>query len=188
MLRIIAVIGFFFFSASGLAFANDAPLTEDQARKFAQSLEPVNELGREMEAEGKTGEVQFDTRPKAGEKFRPYSKAVESLQKNYPAELNRLEKAVRPFGFSAPEWARIGDRVIVAYLALEMDDEDPRTAEMMAEMDQSMLDMMPPEMRPQLEAAFAMMETVRNAPEADKQVVAKVKPELDAVLDRPAAQ
>ena len=54
---------------------------------------------------------------------------------------------------------------------------------MMEGFDESMLEMMPPEMRTQLEHTFVMMETVKNAPAADKKVVTEVKEDLDKILE-----
>ncbi|MEO1252013.1 MAG: hypothetical protein AAFW81_06700 [Pseudomonadota bacterium] len=172
---------------AGAAVAGDAPLTEDQASRFVDTLPTLDKLGEELEAEGKFEEFKIDNQPKAGEPFAPYSDAVANLKKNHPADHARLVNAVRPHGFSADEWGAVGDRVIIAYLALEMEEDDPRSMQMMDGMDQSMMEMMPPEMRAQLESVFAMMETVKNAPEADKKVVAGMKDRLDAHMEPPAS-
>lgn len=171
------------FAAAGLmaaaALAADKPLTEKQAKDFVKTLDAVQEI-----ADGRDDEFDIDMQPKAGAPFQPYTTAVETLKKDYPADHARLANAVRPHGFSTAEWGAVGDRVMVAYLALRMQEEDPRAMKMMEGMDGSMLAQMPPEMRSQLEGVMAMMETVKNAPEADKQVVAAVKPELDAFMER----
>ncbi|MEM8770178.1 MAG: hypothetical protein AAGD92_00890 [Pseudomonadota bacterium] len=170
----------FVFSAQ----AEDKPLTEDQTKRFIQTLPAMEKLGDEFNESGKSEFMQKDAMPKAGEAFKPYSTAMASLKKNYPADLKRVSSAVKPHGFSADQWASVGDRVMVAYMALQMEAEDPRTIAMMEGMDQSMIDMMPPEARAQMEGVFAMMETVRNVPEADKAMVRKFKPELDAHMNR----
>ena len=165
------------------AFADSAPLTEDQAKRFVASLSAVEALGDELEAEGKTDQLDIETAPKAGEPFKPYSAAIAALSEKYPADHARLASAVKPHGFSADDWGAVGDRVIVAYMALKMEEEDPRAMEMMEGMDASMIEMMPPEMRDQMEAAFAMMETVKNAPADDKRIVSTVKDDLDAYME-----
>ena len=181
MMRLVTIfISSLFFSAA--AFASDAPLTEDEARRFVASLAAVETLGDAFEAEGKIDNLQFDSRPKAGEAFKPFSKGVTALEENYPADHARLAKALKPHGFSADDWGATGDRVMIAYIAVTMQEDDPRTLEMMEGMDASMMEMMPPEMRTQMEGVFAMMETVKNAPEADKATVAAVKADLDAYL------
>ncbi len=181
MMRLIAIfISSLFFSA--VAFAGDAPLTEDQARRFVASLDAVDALGDRLEAEGKIENLRIDSRPKAGEAFRPYSAAVSALKEKHPSDHAKLSKALKAHGFSAADWGVVGDRVMAAYLAVTMEENDPRTLEMMDGMDASMMEMMPPEMRDQMEGVFAMMETVKNAPEADKRTVEAVKAELDAYM------
>ncbi len=180
--KIIAIIALG-FAASGIAAAGDNPLTEDQAKRFVETLPALDQFGKDLEAEGKTEQMSIDTQPKAGEEFKPYSTAVAVLEKRHPADHKRLANLVKPHGFSAGEWGDVGDRVMIAWMALKMQEEDPRTLQMMEGMDKSMLDMMPPELKAQMEAAFAMMETVKNAPEADKQAVASVKDDLDAYME-----
>jgi len=179
---LFAALAFVFVSA-GAALAGDAPLTEDQAQRFVKTLPALDALKTEMDAEGKSDRMEVATQPKAGEPFRPYSNAVATLKKEYPADHARLAKAVKPHGFSAQEWGAVGDRVIIAHIANKMQKEDPRTMAMMESMDQSMIDMMPPEMQAQLAAAFAMMETVKNAPAEDREVAATVGDELDEYME-----
>ena len=173
----------FIFLSTGASFAGDAPLTEDQAKRFVKTLPALDALKTEMDAEGKSEHMRIATQPKAGEEFKPYSNAVAALKKDYPADHARLSKAVKPHGFSAQEWGAVGDRVIIAHLANKMQNEDPRTMQMMENMDQSMIDMMPPEMQTRLATTFAMMETVKNAPAEDREVVAKVGDELDEYME-----
>lgn len=180
--RLISIISLLFFASA--AFAGDTPLTEDQAKRFVASLAAVDSLGDELQAQGKIENLNVDAKPKAGEAFKPYSNAVTALSKTYPADHAKLVKAVKAHGFSANDWGLVGDRVMIAYMAVKMEEDDPQAMAMMEGMDASMLEMMPPEMRTQMEGAFAMMETVKNAPEADKQAIASVKPKLDAYMER----
>ncbi|MHA7872693.1 MAG: hypothetical protein ACX939_10115 [Hyphococcus sp.] len=168
---------------AGAVANNLAPLTEDQAKRFVASLASVEALGEELEAEGKTNEMQIERQPIAGEAFKPYSNAVMILKEKHPSDHARLAKKVKAHGFSTDEWGHVGDRVMVAYLALKMQEEDPRSLQMMEGMDASMMEMVPPEMRAQLESTFAMMETVKNAPDADKEAVAAVKDDLDDYME-----
>lgn len=178
-----AFSGVFLLLVSG-AFAADGPLTEDQAKRFVASLPAVDTLGDEWQAEGKTEQLMVDTAPKAGEGFKPYSSATAALAKNYPSDHAQLAKTVKGHGFSIEDWGVVGDRVMAAYIAIKLEEADPQAMAMMEGMDTSMLEMMPPEMRAELERSFAMMETAKNASDADKQAVATVKAELDAYTER----
>ncbi len=168
---------------SGAVAADQQPLTEDQAKRFAATLPALDALKGEMEADGKNEQLAIETKPKAGEKFTPYSNAVAVLKEQYPSDHNKLANAVKPHGFTTTEWGGVGDRVMIAYMALKMQEQDPKSMAMMEGMDASMLNMVPPEMREQLESTFAMMETVKNAPEADKKAVQSVKADLDKHMD-----
>lgn len=168
-------------------FAEDAPLSADSAKRFVESLAAVEALGDELEAQGKTEQLQIAPQPKAGEAFKPYSTAVTALKEKYPSDYAKLRTAVKPHGFGAEEWGAAGDRVMIAYLALKMEEEDPTALQQMKAMDKSMLDMLPPEMKAQFAQAMAMMETVQNASDADKAAVAAVKDDLDAYMEKGAA-
>lgn len=187
MFKIAAIVaGSFFLFVSG-AVAADAPLSVDAAKRFVASLESVKTFGEELEAKGEAEQLLFDAKPKAGEAFKPYSKSVAGLKAKYPAEYSKLQSAVKPHGFGAEEWGAVGDRVIIAYLARKMDKENPDAMAQMQAMDPSMLDMMPPEIKTQIEQARAMMETVAAAPPADKKIVAEVEDDLDAFMEKEAA-
>ena len=183
MLRKFLLVALVFISGWTSAYADEKPLTVDQVKRFAASLPALNALGAEFEEEGKIENLRIANKPVEGEVFQPYTNAVAMLSEKYPADLKRLEAAVKPHGFKTKEWGHIGDRVMVAYLALKMEEEDPDSMAMMEGFDKSMLDMVPPEMHAQLQQTFLMLETVKNAPEADKKIVAEVKPELDKVID-----
>ncbi len=186
MFQRMIIAGAFVLLIAGASAEEQKPLTENQAKRFVASLESVDSMRDRLEAEGKIDNIEIATKPKPAEAFRPYSKAVTALKDKYPADHARLAKIVKTHGFSAKDWGDAGDRVMIAYMALKMQDEDPRTMQMMGSMDKSMLDMVPPEMRAQLESTFAMMEAVKNVPEADKIAVASVKGDLDAYMDKNA--
>lgn len=165
------------------ALAGDGSLTADQAQRFVDSLPALDALGESLEADGKMEELRIDATPQAGKEFKPYSQAVEGLKAKYPADYAKLNKAVKPHGFSAREWGGVGDRVITAYLALKMEEENPGAMAQMQAMDKSMLDQMPPQMKAQFQQAMVMMETIENASPEDKAAVETVKDQLDEYMD-----
>lgn len=181
------IICLLLFTSTSFASAEN-PLTDEQVSRFVASLDGFSEFRDAMKDDEKIKNMEIDTRPKAGEKFQPYTRAVSELKEKYPNEHQKLSNIVKPHGFSATQWGNVADRVIIAYLAIKLSEEDPDTMAMLDGMDKSMLEMMPPEMRSQVEASFAMMETVKNAPEADKVVVRKKKAELDNYFDEEQAK
>ncbi|MEO0879147.1 MAG: hypothetical protein AAFY22_05475 [Pseudomonadota bacterium] len=156
------------------AFAGD--LTTDQARRFAESLPAATELGQELEAKG-LDEV-FDKEPTflAGEEFRMYSSGVELLKKDHAAEYSQLTNVVKKHGFTnGLEWARVGDKAMLAYIALKT----PPMADAMADVSPELLKMLPPEQRVQFERGKAMIAAIDAVPEADKEAVRPVLALLD---------
>lgn len=153
------------------------PLTEDQVTRFVATLQPVEEFGDRLDDEGKMNE--FDDRaPVPGKEFHPYSDGVATLKKAHPADYARLGDLLKPHGFSQDQWAATGDRVMLAYMAIRMEKENPDYDKQMAKMDPAMLAQMPAPMRAQMEGVMAMIETVKKAPAADK---AAVKPHVKAI-------
>lgn len=173
----VAVAAIVLFAGPALA-ADRAPLTDEKIRNFVASMEAIKDLGRELEASGKTKLLMDQTAPKAGEDFKPYAKAVAALKEKYPADHDRLVASVKPYGFSAETWAETGDRIIVAYIAEKAEQEHPGGLGHAQPMDPAMLASIPSEMRVQIETAMAMMETVKNAPVSDRDAV---RPHLNAI-------
>lgn len=176
MIRTLAVIiAFSFAAAPALA---EAPLTDDKVKRFIETLEPVEELGERLEAKGKLVKTLDEEKPMIGKDFRPYSDGVAALKKEHPGEYAALGALLKPHGFSQDDWAATGDRVMIAYMAVKMEAENPNYEKDMAGMDPAMLAQVPPQMRAQIEGALAMVETVKKAPAADK---AAVKPHVKAL-------
>ncbi|MEZ5914961.1 MAG: hypothetical protein R3C42_04970 [Parvularculaceae bacterium] len=176
MIKTLAAAFALFFAVSP-ALA-EAPLSDDQVTRFIATLRPVEEMGKRLEAEGKIAETFGEEKPTLGSEFKPYSKGVASLKRDYPGEYAALGGALKPHGFSQDEWAATGDRVMRAYIAVKLEKENPDYEKQMAAMDPSMLSQLPPQMRAQIEGAFAMIETVKSTPATDK---AAVKPHVAAI-------
>jgi len=74
--------------------------------------------------------------------------------------------------------------LIIAYMAVKMEEENPGAVAQMKAMDKSMLEMLPQAQRDQFASAIAMAETVENAPAADKEIAKKVGPEMEKYMNR----
>lgn len=168
-----ALVGLAFLVAPG-AFASET-LTADQVGRFLATVDEVEAFGAELEAAGKTDALAVDMQPTGGEPFKPYENGVAAMKAHYPEEHARLGGIVSKHGFSTDSWARVGDRVMIAYFAEMVAQEDPasiaESRRMMEAMDPQTLQMMPPEVRAQIDAGLAMMRMVDEAPEADRAAV-----------------
>ncbi len=157
------------------------PLTEDQARRFAASLAGVKELTDKLKAE-ESEAVVIDMAPADGEPFEPYSKAMRNLAENYPEEHEAFEKVLKPHGFDTTEWGAVGDRVIIAYMAVKMDEENPGAIEKLASMEEGDIAGMSEAGKAQWGLAMKRARIFAKASRADRAIVRAVKPELDAVV------
>jgi hypothetical protein len=181
-----------FVAAFSLVFINVAaalaasPLAGDQVARFVDTLEPVQGMADRLEKDGKTDVLKANQQPTLGKSFKPYSDGVAALKKTLPGEHAELAGIVKSHGFTTEQWAAVGDRVILAYMAIKMEDEQPGAMAQMAQMDPAMLDMMPPEMRDQMAGAMAMMQAIQDVPEDDKTAVRGSKPKLDAYMAQSA--
>jgi len=182
-IKIIASVLIILFSGLNIASAADKALTEDEARRFIASLADIDTLAKTLEEAGDPA-LEIDTQPKPGENFSPYGRMIPVLKENHQSVHKRLSAAVKPHGFSTEEWGSVGDRLIIAYMAVKMEEENPGAVAQMKAMDKSMLEMLPQAQRDQFASAIAMAETVENAPAADKEIAKKVGPEMEKYMNR----
>lgn len=161
-----------------LAMAQD--LTTSEATDFIESLDAVNSYAESLEADVREGALEADIMPRPGEPFAPYSRSAEYLMSEHEAVYERMGEIVGDHDFSSLEdWAAVGDKVARAYIALRMEGQE------LGQVTPEMLQQVPEQMRPQIERMLAMIETVRNTPEADKEVVRPLIGELEDHMGRP---
>ena len=186
-LLISALGAIFLFGAP--AFAEKVePLTEDQAKRFVETLPALDAMGKELEESGRFEALNARTKPEAGKPFKPYSNAVVALKEEYPAEHARLGTLVGKHGFKAEEWGAIGDRVMVAYFAERMERENPGAMKQMEAMDASMLEMMPAHVQDQMGAVMSLITAVKNSPAEDRKAIKAVAADLDKFMDEQSAE
>lgn len=163
-----------------LSFVNNASaasLTSQAAEGFVQSLTDVNNLAKTMEEEGKDKIFEGNAKPVPGKKFAPYSEPLPLLKNEYPTEYKKLGKIVRKHGFKSQEsWASAGDDVMLAYMAGKMNIP---AASAMPQLPPGMENQLPPEALASMKKGIAMMETMRDVPQAHKDVVSPLAPQID---------
>ncbi|MBV0932580.1 hypothetical protein [Marinobacterium weihaiense] len=161
-----------------------APLEAASIDAYVGSLTDVRPFGERLQAEGKGGFLAREVMPRAGQRFDPHRRAVEALRREQPDEFARLEQLLRPYGFTSPNsWARLGDRVVLAYGAVKADAESPEIlllARQAEGMNPQLLQLLPPEQRVELEQALLVARALAQVPAQDK---ARVRPFI-ARLDR----
>lgn len=166
---------------SGPATSADA-LTGAQVQSFLASLNAAQALEPELEAiqdEMEASTMEGDTA--APDLARIFSETVRSME-GQPV-YDRLENIVQEHGFNdLQQWSQTGDRIFRAWMAIEMQEQNPQAqreiAEAMAEIENSphMTDTQKAQMRAMMEGAMGAMESAKNAPPAD---VEAIRPHLD---------
>ncbi|AHI29549.1 hypothetical protein [Marinobacter similis] len=172
LLPILAII-----LALGSLPASAEALTESRIQSFIASLTAAEALEPELEA--LTDEMEADK--EAPDFSRLFSDIVQQM-KGRPV-YSRLEDIAQDHGFSnMEEWSTTGDRIFRAWMAIELQEQNPQAqreiAEAMAEIENSphMTETQKAQMRAMMEGAMGAMESAKNAPPAD---VEAIRPHLD---------
>src|SRR5690554_779072 len=100
-------------------------LSGDSVSTFIDSLEPVTSYAEGLDPEVRDGLMSSDILPQSGEPLRPYSRSLEYVREEHAQVYETMGGIVGEHGFSSLEqWADTGDRVMVAWLALQMEGND----------------------------------------------------------------
>lgn len=157
-------------------------LREDEVRRFLVTLEELEVLG-ERYPDGTFEDIEID--PEAG--FSPIGASLAEFRdhESYP----ELQAILRASGFDDEDrWAEIGDRTLRAYMALQIEEENPH---MLAELREALLEL---EKRPALNdeqramvmammgPAIAIARSIDAVPEADLRTIRALRPDIDAVM------
>lgn len=165
------------------AVAASTPLSEAEVQRFIASLPEIEQLSAEEQDAGWLDEAD-------GLDFeRPLSGSIHALRGR--AMYGQLDAVAAKHGFSGLEhWARVGDKVFKAFLALEMEQQRPQlqaqAAEQLREIEQN--PHLTPEQREQLKhmlsSSMQFMESLAQAPASDMEAVRPHLAELRRLLER----
>ncbi len=170
----------------GLLLAWSAPALADalpgaDVKRFVEGLPAAFELNRTLEAEGI--DVELDASVQAGKEVptTPFTDGIKAVREASQDAYGRFAKLVKSQGFSSAEaWAKTGDRVMLAYIALRTPLEDLDMAQTMTA---AQLEMLPPDMRQMVQSAMAFAKTVKGVPQADRDAVTPYLSQLDALME-----
>lgn len=164
---------------------SDAPLREDEVRRFLATLDALEDLGQRYD-ESDFENIEID--PEDG--FAPMAASLEELRGHeaYP----EFQTILADEDFDDEDrWAEVGDRTLRAYMALQIREQHPNMLEeMTAALEQienqsgiseeqraSMLEMMGP--------AVAIARSIEQVSDEDLQMAETMRPEIDAAVDAP---
>ncbi len=169
------------FAGTGQA----AALTADDIDRFIESLPDAIELGEEFEAQGLGEALMAETLVDESGAFTPYTSGLTVLKTESASAYSRVEELAAKHDFrSAEDWAAVGDRVVLAYMAVRM---PPEAFEMMAQITPDMRANLPPQMQEQMANAMAMSKAIKAVPEADTAMIMPFADRLDEVLSNTIA-
>lgn len=158
-------------------------LSDQTISSFIDSLKAAEQLEPEFEDLSDDMDSQNDgTMPDFSRIFSDSLKELEGHQ-----AYGQLEDLVQDHGFgSLEEWAAAGDRIFQAWMAIEMEQQDPAARQemdaAMAEIENSphMTAEQKAQMRAMMQSAMGAMESASNAPPAD---VEAVRPHVEALRE-----
>lgn len=172
---LLALFTFFSVSSHAQSLSDQKISSFIESLKAAEKLEPeFEDLSDEMDGEDDGTMPDFS---------RIFSDSLDEL-KGHEA-YSRLEELARDHGFSnLEEWASTGDRVFQAWMAIEMEQQNPAARQEMnaalAEIENNpdMTAEQKAQMRAMMESAMGAMQSASNAPPED---VEAVRPHADAL-------
>jgi len=158
-------------------------LSDQTISSFIDSLKAAEQLSSEFEDLSDDMDSQNDgTMPDFSRIFSDSLKELEGHQ-----AYGQLEDLVQDHGFgSLEEWAATGDRIFQAWMAIEMEQQNPAARQ---EMDAAMAEIennpnmtaeQKAQMRAMMQSAMGAMESASNAPPAD---VKAVRPHVEALRE-----
>lgn len=154
-------------------------LSEQTIRSFIETLKAAESLEPELEALSE--EIAADRAGETPDVSRLFSDTVQSLESK--PMYDRLEDIAQDRGFSnLKEWGTTGDRIFRAWMAIELEEENPgaqqEIASALAEIENSpqLTEAQKAQMRAMMESAMNAMESARNAPQQD---INAVRPHVD---------
>ncbi|TYC55364.1 hypothetical protein FMN52_16955 [Marinobacter sp. BW6] len=158
-------------------------LSDQTISSFIDSLKAAERLGSEFEDLGDEMDSPNDgSMPDFSSMLSDSLSELEGHQ-----AYGQLEDLVQDHGFSnLEEWASTGDRIIQAWMAIEMEQQNPAARQemnaAMAEIENSphMTAEQKAQMRAMMQSAMGAMETASNAPPAD---VEAVRPHVEALRE-----
>lgn len=173
--------------------AHAQSLTEDRVRAFIDSMNEAETLATEYEDELEALQEADQSNRSDGDMSGMFSRSLEAIKGHeFYGELGELADK---HGFdSVEEWATTGDQVFQAWMALEMEQQDPgMQAEMeaaMAEMENNphMSEEQKAQMRAMMQSATTSMRTAQQAPESAKAAVRPFMDELRAISESDSGQ
>lgn len=163
----------------------EAPLTDRDIQQFIDSMPEMRVIAERHEQEFRQYRDEFARDPKANSEA-PFSKALAGARSS-PAYAE-VDAAARRYGFDgAADWGHKADRISRAYIALEVERRRPEieaglaAARLMIESNARFSAEQKRAMLAQLQQGAALMQGW-EAPEADKVMVTRHRPELEAAL------
>lgn len=166
ILRSIILI-FVLVGTIGAAHAED--IDTESAARFIKSMAAVNAYADQMETESRAEFFNDAPNPVLSGEFNPYSSGVKMVKEQAPVDYKEISNIVKAYGFTLNDWATTGDRMLAAYLAIEVGNS-PEFAGI-ADMDPAMLETMPPQARLQFAGMQKTLEKIKVVPASDKEAL-----------------
>lgn len=165
-------------------------LTEGMVENFVDSMTAVRQWADSQDDLDKLEDMEME--PGTDAMTSPFSAAVTHMETH--GRVGELESIVRDHGFDGmDEWGRVGDRVVRAFMAVEIEREHPEARAELEEARREIEDNpdIPEAQKEQLlemleASAGAMMSMIEEVPEADREALRPHLPRLRETMGEDA--
>ena len=191
MLLMIFMLGAF----SGAVTADDNLLKREQITAFIGSYDVLESLSEEMKAANVKSFFKHDPQLMAKKNLPIYTENIHVMQEETPQYYDRLVGIVTSYSHdsgensdpvyrfsSAQDWARIGDRIMIAYFTDNSTASRTAYDDLMAAMPPGMLDMLKGDDKVKVQQQLEALRSAQNVPEGDKKLVDSFQRELGRIL------
>ncbi len=161
-------------------------LTDAEVKQVVDSLPAVQKLGQKLEASGQFEGLQAEMNVMLEGSFAPFAQSIKLMQTKAPAAYSEMETLITSFGFASPaKWGELSDKVLNAYMALKIEDENVNALAMAEQMTPEMMEQIPPGLREQMEASLKVMRQLNQVPVVHKEAVLPYLDQLDQWSNHP---
>lgn len=154
-------------------------LTQDEAERFIDSLPEATTLGQQLQDSDKAEQFSQVMSPSKDKPYAPYTRGAAFMKMETPELYRTMGKIAEKHGFDSVEsWARIGDRVMAAFMAIEVEKMPEASRKTAENMTPEMLDSMPANVRARIEGAMVMLAMTKTVSGADLTLMRKLAPRM----------
>ncbi len=154
-------------------------LSQDEAERFVDSLPEATTVGQQIQESDKAERFSVVMTPMEGQPYAPYTRGAVFMKMETPDLYRTMERIADKHGFDSVEtWANVGDRVMAAFMAIEVEKMPEDTRKMAENMTPEMLNALPVNVRARIQGTIAMLEMTKKVSAEDLALMRELAPRM----------